>query len=158
ERDRESPVGPAAGCDRRGRGRLRALATRADAARDGRSRDRRRRRGAGEGAVTAVPALDRAVRRTRRPGGARAVPGRVRLHARLVPRLVPVARGPAGRGGRTAHGAEPAAPRLRRRARTGDLGDAVRRLPPLVAGLATLLVTSPFLFGGGSGDGDIPVF
>jgi Glycosyltransferase family 87 len=34
----------------------------------------------------------------------------------------------------------------------------MRRLAPVVAGLATFLATSPFLFGGGSGDGDIPVF
>jgi glycosyl transferase family 87 len=34
----------------------------------------------------------------------------------------------------------------------------MRRFVPVAAGLATFLVTSPFLFGGGSGDGDIPVF
>jgi uncharacterized membrane protein len=33
-----------------------------------------------------------------------------------------------------------------------------RRLTPAVVGIVTFLVTSPFLFGGGSGDGDIPVF
>jgi hypothetical protein len=34
----------------------------------------------------------------------------------------------------------------------------MRRFPPLALGIATFLVTLPFLFGGGSGDGDIPVF
>jgi len=33
-----------------------------------------------------------------------------------------------------------------------------RRVTPALVGVLTFLVTSPFLFGGGSGDGDIPVF
>ena len=33
-----------------------------------------------------------------------------------------------------------------------------RRLSPALGGVLAFLVTSPFLFGGGSGDGDIPVF
>jgi len=34
----------------------------------------------------------------------------------------------------------------------------VRRFAPAAVGIVTFLVTLPFLFGGGSGDGDIPVF
>src|SRR5262249_31745363 len=126
----------------------------------GRHRRRRDRRGRGrarQGALPAVPALDGAVRRAGRSHRARAVPRSLCVHPGAVPRLVSSACRAAPWNGRAARGAERPPARDDRRAAEGGVA-ALRRYRPAALGVGTFLLTLPFLFGGGSGAGDIPIF